>query len=284
MSYPDHMDVDGGGAPYPINDRIGLRLLCIGAVRLTERWSYQRFSDPFWRLYLNKHDGAELVVEGKPFPMGGRKIYLIPAWVTFGTRPSKDVDHIYVHFDLPGLPGAMVRHLFNAPIAMDGPGRWERDLVAIGDELARRRTTTPRMIGEVKGLIEILLGRLFESLPPEERLLYQQQLRGMGTIRPALDMIERDPGADLGNTALGRVCCCSADHVIRMFRKNLGQTPAQYVAERRVAWAARRLAFSDESIDAIAERSGFANRNYFTRVFTRHTGVPPASYRRMSGN
>ena len=55
------------------------------------------------------------------------------------------------------------------------------------------------------------------------------------------------------------------------------------MAERRVAWAARRLAFGDESIDAIALGAGFANRNYFTRVFTRHLGVPPAAYRRMTG-
>jgi len=71
----------------------------------------------------------------------------------------------------------------------------------------------------------------------------------------------------------------SEDHFIRRFRECVGQSPAQYIQEQRVARAAQRLVFTTESIDAIAAATGFANRFYFSRVFTRHMGTSPAAYR-----
>ncbi|MDW8343295.1 MAG: AraC family transcriptional regulator [Verrucomicrobiae bacterium] len=83
------------------------------------------------------------------------------------------------------------------------------------------------------------------------------------------------------NAYLATLCHCSEDHFIRLFRRTLGQPPAQYILERRIAAATQRLAFGDESIEQIAETLGFANRYHFTRMFTRCIGVGPATYRQQ---
>ena len=44
--------------------------------------------------------------------------------------------------------------------------------------------------------------------------------------------------------------------------------------------AAQALLFTADSIETIAATSGFANRFYFSRVFTRQMGISPAAYRR----
>jgi AraC-like DNA-binding protein len=62
----------------------------------------------------------------------------------------------------------------------------------------------------------------------------------------------------------------------------VNQTPAQYIVERRVKTAAQHLLFSDNSIERIATESGFGNRFYFTRVFSRHVGTSPVAYRKNS--
>ena len=72
----------------------------------------------------------------------------------------------------------------------------------------------------------------------------------------------------------------SEDHFGRLFRKSVGSTPAQYVLERRIAAVTQALLFTNDSIDQIANRLGFANRHHLTRMFTRRMGVPPAAYRR----
>ena len=93
---------------------------------------------------------------------------------------------------------------------------------------------------------------------------------------------QREPRLDcrVGNASLARIAHLSKSAFIREFRQATGQTPARYSTERRIAAAAEQLAHSDATIDEIADRFGFPDRFYFTRVFTRLMGVPPARYRK----
>ena len=71
----------------------------------------------------------------------------------------------------------------------------------------------------------------------------------------------------------------SPGHLRALFRTTLGQTPAAWLRERRVAAAAERLMSTDEPIDALATACGFADRFHFSRVFARLLGCGPAAYR-----
>ena len=78
---------------------------------------------------------------------------------------------------------------------------------------------------------------------------------------------------------LAEIALTSESRFIRCFRDATGQTPGRYVQDRRLRRAAEALVSTDQSIDEIAESCGFANRYYFTRVFSQRMGVPPARYR-----
>lgn len=58
-----------------------------------------------------------------------------------------------------------------------------------------------------------------------------------------------------------------------------GSTLMHIIATRRVEEAKRLLVKSDESISAVAEKVGFTDYNYFTKIFKNITGVPPRRYR-----
>ncbi len=73
----------------------------------------------------------------------------------------------------------------------------------------------------------------------------------------------------------------SGDYFMRRFRECVGQTPQQYVLERWLVAAAQRLVFTDDGIERIAAETGFGNRFYVSRVFARHFGLPPATYRKQ---
>jgi transcriptional regulator GlxA family with amidase domain len=55
--------------------------------------------------------------------------------------------------------------------------------------------------------------------------------------------------------------------------------PHQFIMENRTKEACRLLAFSDQSIEEIANRTGFANRHHFSRAFARRMNRGPAAYR-----
>ena len=71
---------------------------------------------------------------------------------------------------------------------------------------------------------------------------------------------------------------------IRCFRQITGQTPLQYIINLRISNAQMLLETTDYSITQIAEKVGYDNALYFSRIFHRQTGISPREYRKNNGN
>lgn len=96
-------------------------------------------------------------------------------------------------------------------------------------------------------------------------------------LRPVLDAIAADPAADHGAQALSRRAGVSARHLTRLFREQVGTTPAAYVETMRLE-AARILLERGESVTAAARRSGLGSDETLRRVFARQLGTTPSAY------
>ncbi len=59
-----------------------------------------------------------------------------------------------------------------------------------------------------------------------------------------------------------------------------GKTLTHLIAERRVNAAKSILLRSDEPVSAVAEKVGFSDYNYFTKIFKSITGFTPSTYRK----
>ncbi len=70
----------------------------------------------------------------------------------------------------------------------------------------------------------------------------------------------------------------SAAHLGRVFTKKIGISPGKYITRVRVEYAKLLLRDPDITISYAAEASGFANANYFAKVFRRETGLSPSEY------
>ncbi len=79
---------------------------------------------------------------------------------------------------------------------------------------------------------------------------------------------------------LARAAGMSRFHFARLFRRNTGKSPRDYLQEVRLAEAARRLEREHESIAAVAVAVGIGDAPRFSRQFRRAYGVAPAQYRR----
>jgi AraC family transcriptional regulator len=66
------------------------------------------------------------------------------------------------------------------------------------------------------------------------------------------------------------------------FRRHFGCTVGQYVRQQRISLACRQLVGTSHSLSEIAAMTGFADQSHFNRLFKRHVGLTPATYRRLS--
>jgi transcriptional regulator GlxA family with amidase domain len=65
----------------------------------------------------------------------------------------------------------------------------------------------------------------------------------------------------------------------RVFAREVGATPADFVEQARVECARRALEGSAAGIEAVADAAGFGSAETLRRAFLRNLGVAPAAYR-----
>ncbi len=70
----------------------------------------------------------------------------------------------------------------------------------------------------------------------------------------------------------------------RRFLREIGLTPARYVENLRLLAAASRLATSADSLEEIAEATGFSSAEALRRVFKRRLKIAPSRYRQEFQN
>lgn len=73
----------------------------------------------------------------------------------------------------------------------------------------------------------------------------------------------------------------SSRHLSRLFQETQSGTFTNFLLQVRLENAVQLLTNTDLSIQSIAENCGFGSVHYFTRVFARELGKPPAKYRKQ---
>ena len=73
----------------------------------------------------------------------------------------------------------------------------------------------------------------------------------------------------------------SKNHIISIFRSAYGVTPYRYFENKKIDVAKLYLSNTQFTIEEIAQQLSYADRNYFSNCFKKHTGFTPAEYRRQ---
>ncbi len=102
---------------------------------------------------------------------------------------------------------------------------------------------------------------------------------GGGVVVESLRFIERNRHRKVTlrdvATAVGR----SPAYVTTALKRGTGRGATQWIISGKMAEARRLLLRSDEMVDIVAERVGYADATHFIRMFRREHGLTPAAWR-----
>ena len=119
---------------------------------------------------------------------------------------------------------------------------------------------------------------------PGGQLSFSRHGQAVPAGRSALQEIQRwaaaHPAEDLSVAALAARMRLSPRHFARLFRSEVGVTPASWVEASRIAAARRLLEGEHAAPKQVAALCGFADADTLRRAFRRHVGITPADYRR----
>lgn len=267
--------------------RLEVRLLTAHVAHLVPgRWNHPKLTYTHWRLYQHDRDGGSLSdPDGQTWNLTAGGVYLIPPVGPLSSRCVSPFRQLYIHFDLLGFPGLLaLRDLFPGPALVPTSPACEASVAEVAEALAgdsgRNWLMDPARECWLRGVLCTALGRYLASAPPERFAQYRARVEALRPVLPALRHIHAHLAGRITNPELAAVCNLSEDYFIRRFHAATGLSPNRYILQCRVSRAAQLLLTTDESIESVASRTGFRDRFYFTRTFTRWTGRPPAAFRR----
>lgn len=106
----------------------------------------------------------------------------------------------------------------------------------------------------------------------EQEISYRQ-------MEDSVRFIRQHYSEDLNRTILAKQTSMSVSHYSLLFKNAVGISPLQFVEKVRIDQAKSMLTSTSKPISEVAKAVGYSDPLYFTRVFTKVTGMAPREYR-----
>lgn len=241
-----------------------------GFIARRPHWNYQKVFSPFWRLYYDLEPGHQVIFPREEIELGPDRIVLIPDHRLFHSLGTEPKPKLWIHFsrEIQILP------IQTIPIVL-APSATERSLL---QDLIRVLRSSKKPIDRDRtfhlslALLHLVLSR------PEIAWQSEVPLNLMDVVQ----YVENNYASPLYTSELARRAHLSESVFRRRFHQFRNAAPAQFVTQVRIREAAHLLTTTELEMDDIAERTGFPNPAYLTRVFKRVTGKTPGRFRRDS--
>jgi AraC-like DNA-binding protein len=279
-------------------DSLELSLMNVGYGEFDGDWNFGPICSAVSRVYWVTEGKAFVTLNGETHTLHPNHLYLIPAFVSHYDKCETIFRHHYLHIADISQNILQLYERYDLPFELDIE---ERDkaifrrltllcpkmklLRAVPDtyensscylEYSHRFNVLPIDIKmEVKGLLMILLSRFLNKGTVHSNVNDKRIVR-------AQRMIEKNmkETPSIGQIASDISLCKSS--FIRLFHKETGMAPNEYIIRKKVLRAQMLLINKDLSIKEIAAELGYDNVSYFCRVFTKIIGMSPLKFKKQN--
>lgn len=151
-------------------------------------------------------------------------------------------------------------------------------LSALHDELALE--TSGRELA-IEGYLAVIASHLHRATPASKLLdaIEPAGTSATGLSARALSFISQHATQGISLADVARHVRRSPTHTAAVVKTDTGHTVVEWITRARLATARELLLHTDETVENVGARVGFASASHFHRTFRRHLGSTPARWR-----
>lgn len=274
-----------GSAEWPSSDLVHHEYIQARVDGLQGKIDTHRHLDLFHIFYLSR-GGAKAVLDGNQYTIHGPILVTIPSLCVHGFAP---MDSVQGH--LLTLPGSSMRHLLShAEIDVDltdtptiikgAPGEQFSEIESLFRQIAKeyRGEENSRFMA-IQSLVRLAFVWIIRRQLSDKAGIPVTNDRDAVRIRKFKKIIESNFTSNLTIKQYAKELGISSAQLNNICRAKVGKSALQIVHERLVLEIKRNLIYTSLTISEIAYNLGFSDPAYFTRFFSKQTGVSPKQYR-----
>ncbi len=215
-----------------------------------------------------------VVNEGVPYTVGPDQTVLLNCHKPHRYGTLQDTEFFYVHFD--GCNTADIYQHLKASSSLVLTNQWSSEVL---DPLKLLYSKFKYGSGvsetEASSIIHAILGNLVAPRSKAEtRSEFQSQ-----AVAEAVDYIQSHLDAEISIEHLAAQVKMSPFYFSRLFKRNLQQSPHEYILTLRLDKAKYLLTSTNQTIAEIAQSVGFMSDTGFINAFKNRVGISPGKFR-----
>lgn len=272
-------------------------VLNVGLAVHNADWNWKNVNSPFTRLYYVTEGSAQIELPDGIYTLSPKHMYFIPAFTIHTNICKSNFVHYYLHIyenhysdndwldhwkfpveiEATDLDLALFKRLCeinpHMTLQKSDPTTYDNNPTLMQNLIKNRQRAFCDKV-ESRGIVFQLLSRFFKQGQSKIEMEDNRIAKTVLYIRKHLnEAIELEK--------LAEISCLSKDHFIRLFKKELGTTPLQYINQKKIEKAQLLLITEELAVKEIAFQLAFEDYSYFNRLFKKITGVTPQEYRRL---
>ncbi|QJD09379.1 helix-turn-helix transcriptional regulator [Flammeovirga sp. MY04] len=150
------------------------------------------------------------------------------------------------------------------------------------DSLLQRNVDKTKAIQHSKDATQVKEIIYNEAVELSEMISDIPQQKNALAVNKVVDYLKGNFSEDISVDEIARMAGLSKAHLMREFKKNIGQTILQYQTKLRIE-ASQHLLI-DQTVTETAYQVGYNNPNYFSTVFRKVTGFSPIEFQEKNRN
>lgn len=127
--------------------------------------------------------------------------------------------------------------------------------------------------------VNMIFYHFLSSLLYEEKYNQAGKAPSKDAITQVIALMQEKISSNLTLNDFAAYSHLSVSHFSTLFRERTGFSPVEYFNHLKIQHACQSLAFTNKPIKEIADKLGFSDQYYFSRIFSRFMGMAPSEYR-----